>query len=300
VTYEYGHFSGTSNIRDGAADHGEFLADGTIQITIDRTHVGNPTPGQILSNIQCDTRGIVGDCPPSVGAIYPAIDTFTPTAANRYTVVGNDYCTPHAVECAADFSGSSGDHPASFTIHNPSSASRTFLVVLNDNRHWLLGGTLVGPAGPVSPGSSLSIPVTIRIPAGCSAITDQITFQAFAPDLPSPASEQQCATTATCSAVTGVDPPKDRLALRLSGASPFCTRTEVSYTLPVRSAVRLEVFSVTGQRVRTLVDEVQPAGNHTAPFVMNAQGARALRAGVYLIRLTAGDTTRTLRVIGLN
>jgi hypothetical protein len=300
VTYEYGHFSGTGNVSDGAADHGEFFADGTIRITIDRTHVGNPTPGTILTNIQCDTRDIVGDCPPNVGAVYPPIDTFTPTAANRYTVVGNDYCTPHAVECAADFSGGAGDHPASFLIHNPSSASRTFLVVLSDDHHWLVGGTLVGPAGPVSPGSSLSIPVTIRFPDGCQATTDQIHFQAVAPDLPSPDSEQQCTTAAACSGLTAVDPLGNRLAFRVSGASPFCTRTEVSYSLPERSAVRVEVFSVAGQRVRTLVNEMQSAGNHTARFVLTAPGERALHAGVYIIRLTAGNATRTVRVIGLN
>jgi hypothetical protein len=300
VTYEYGHFTTTGNVRDGAADHGEFLADGTIRITIDRTHVGSPTPGMVLSNIQCDARDIVGDCPPDAGAVYPPIDTFTPTAANRYTVVGNDYCTPHAVECAADFSGAAGDHPVSFLLHNPSTAARTFLVVLSDDRHWLLGGTLVGPAGPVSPGSSLSIPVTIRVPAGCAETTDLIRFQTVATDLPSPDSEQECTTAATCSGVTAVDPREDRLAFRLNGASPFCTRTGVSYSLPERAAVRVEVFSVSGQRVRTLVNEVQSAGEYTATFDMKARGEPALRAGVYLIRLTAGDAVRRLRAIGLN
>jgi hypothetical protein len=298
VSYEYGHFTGTSSVTDGVADHGEFFADGTIRITIGRARVGNPGPGQVLSNIQCDTRNIVGTCPPTA-AVFPPIDTFTPTAANRYTVVGNDYCTPHAVECPADFSSAPADRPIQVLIHNPSSAPRTFLVVVNDSRHWLLGGTFVGPAGPVSPGASLAIPVTVRVPGDCSGTTDEISFQAFAQDLPSSDAEQTCNTTVTCD-VTAVEPQPDRLAFRVTGASPFCTRTELSYSLPESAPVRVEVFTVTGQRVRTLVNEVQRAGEHSVPFAMNTPGQQALRAGVYLIRLSAGDKTRTLRVIGLN
>ena len=90
------------------------------------------------------------------------------------------------------------------------------------------------------------------------------------------------------------------MAFRLSGASPFCARTELSYSLPERCAVRVDVFSVTGQRVRTLVDEEQQAGNHTAAFSLTTPGEPALRSGVYLVQLRAGATTRTLRVIGLN
>ena len=131
-------------------------------------------------------------------------------------------------------------------------------------------------------------------------MTDHITFQAFAPDLPSADAEKQCMTQAACTGVTGVEPPADLLAFRLSGPSPFCGRTQLSYTLSERSAVRVEVFSITGQRVRTLVNETQPAGQHSTVFAMRAPGQVNLRAGVYKVRLTAGGAIRTLTVIGLN
>src|SRR5262249_1330463 len=69
VSYEYGHFTSTSSVRDGGADDGSFSADGTIQITIAKSKVGTglglPVPGTLLTGFQADCRSIVGNCPGS-------------------------------------------------------------------------------------------------------------------------------------------------------------------------------------------------------------------------------------------
>ncbi|HEY2954980.1 MAG TPA: sialidase family protein [Candidatus Eisenbacteria bacterium] len=87
------------------------------------------------------------------------------------------------------------------------------------------------------------------------------------------------------------------LEFRLAGANPFSARTMVHFTLPQRSTVRLEVFSVGGQKLRTLVNEERAAGTYNEELDLRA-GAR-LGAGLYVIRLTAGGQTRTLRVAAL-
>ena len=88
-------------------------------------------------------------------------------------------------------------------------------------------------------------------------------------------------------------------AFALAGSNPFQGRTSLSYTLPTRSPVRIDVFSVTGQKVRTLVNRVDDAGTFTVPFELSGAGSRALNPGMYLVSITAGKDRKTLRVVGL-
>ncbi|RQW07527.1 T9SS C-terminal target domain-containing protein [candidate division KSB1 bacterium] len=66
--------------------------------------------------------------------------------------------------------------------------------------------------------------------------------------------------------------------------NPFNPSTTISYTLHATESVTLQVFSMRGERVASLVNEVQNPGVHSIPF-----DARELAGGVYLCRLTAGD-----------
>ena len=88
------------------------------------------------------------------------------------------------------------------------------------------------------------------------------------------------------------------LQFRIAGTNPFRDGTTLQYALPDRLPVRIEVFTVSGRRVATLVDGTEEAGVHTVRFDLRT-GDRSLGAGLYLVHLRAGDQTRTLRVIAL-
>src|SRR5206468_3030101 len=79
-------------------------------------------------------------------------------------------------------------------------------------------------------------------------------------------------------AVTGIatdpDAGSTAFSFRLAGANPFQARTALGYTLPARAPVRIEIFSVTGQRVATLVNRVQEAGSYTVPFELKDPSGR--------------------------
>jgi hypothetical protein len=90
-----------------------------------------------------------------------------------------------------------------------------------------------------------------------------------------------------------------QIGLRLAGPNPFRGGTEITYSLPLRSEVRLEVFGVGGQRVRTLVNRTDEAGSYTVPFRLWQPGARLLGPGVYLVKLTAGTFESNLRMVAL-
>jgi len=75
-------------------------------------------------------------------------------------------------------------------------------------------------------------------------------------------------------------------ALDQNHPNPFNPQTTISYSLAAPAHVRVDVFSVAGQLVRTLVDESQPAGRYSVPF-----DATGLSSGVYFCRMVAGDVT---------
>lgn len=66
--------------------------------------------------------------------------------------------------------------------------------------------------------------------------------------------------------------------------NPFNPTTTIGYAIPEASTVRLTVYNVTGQKVATLMNEKQSAGQHEIVF-----NAGQLASGLYFYRLEAGN-----------
>lgn len=66
--------------------------------------------------------------------------------------------------------------------------------------------------------------------------------------------------------------------------NPFNPTTSIRYGVPRSSQVTLTVFDMLGREIRTLVNEVQPAGQYTVDF-----DGRDLASGVYFYRLSSGS-----------
>lgn len=80
-------------------------------------------------------------------------------------------------------------------------------------------------------------------------------------------------------------------ALRLAGPNPFNPSTRFSYYLPENGTVELAVFNITGQKVATLVNGWQPAGEHQVQFL-----AGDLPSGIYFVHFHSGATMLTEKV----
>ena len=91
----------------------------------------------------------------------------------------------------------------------------------------------------------------------------------------------------------------DELQLQQNVPNPFNSQTVLSYFLPKSGPVRLELFSVTGQRVAVLHQGPQQAGYHRLPWEAQDDEGRPLASGIYLYRLetTNGTLTRKFTLL---
>ena len=91
----------------------------------------------------------------------------------------------------------------------------------------------------------------------------------------------------------------EELQLQQNAPNPFNSQTVLSYFLPKSGSVRLELFSVTGQRVAILHQGPQQAGYHRLRWEAQDDEGRPLASGIYFYRLetTNGILTRKLTLL---
>ncbi len=99
--------------------------------------------------------------------------------------------------------------------------------------------------------------------------------------------------------VTGTDDAAAPAAFALAQnfPNPFRAGTTLRYALAEPADVRLTVYNLLGQRVRTLVGERQPAGVYTVPWDGHGASGAPAASGVYLARLEAGAFAQTRRLV---
>jgi hypothetical protein len=79
--------------------------------------------------------------------------------------------------------------------------------------------------------------------------------------------------------------------------NPFNPTTNIAFSLSEEAKIDLMVFNLLGQRVRTLVNEVRPAGHYTVTFDGRDNGGVTLPSGIYFYRLSNGREVVTKRMM---
>lgn len=80
----------------------------------------------------------------------------------------------------------------------------------------------------------------------------------------------------------GGKPGKNSLAL--SGPNPFNPQTRLTYQLAEAASVSIDVYTVTGQHIATLVNSARPAGTYNVVF-----NADNVASGIYIVRMRVGQ-----------
>jgi len=88
--------------------------------------------------------------------------------------------------------------------------------------------------------------------------------------------------------------------LAQNSPNPFNPSTTISYTVAAVESlipVRLEVFNIRGQMVRTLVNEAVEPGEYSFFWQGQDDHGQELSSGVYFYRLRAGDFVATRKMV---
>ena len=74
--------------------------------------------------------------------------------------------------------------------------------------------------------------------------------------------------------------------------NPFNPRTNISYQLSAIGNIDLSVYSTNGNKIVTLFNGEQAAGQHQVVW-----DARSIPSGTYIVKLAAGDMTQTQKIV---
>jgi len=88
-----------------------------------------------------------------------------------------------------------------------------------------------------------------------------------------------------------------RFELSQNYPNPFNPATTIEYSLPRRSSVKIDVFNLLGQKVRTLVDREESAGAYSITWDGTSSTGEAVSTGVYFYRFQADDHVETKKML---
>ena len=101
------------------------------------------------------------------------------------------------------------------------------------------------------------------------------------------------------SGIVAVEPPSNEtFKFAFSGVhpNPVVHNARVDFTLPQSQQVRIELYDIRGRRVKTLADTKLEAGPHRMLWSGDLDGGGQAAAGVYWVRLRAGQNEEVRRI----
>jgi hypothetical protein len=84
----------------------------------------------------------------------------------------------------------------------------------------------------------------------------------------------------------------DEFILHQNHPNPFNPSTKISFTIPQKTNIRLEVFNILGREVATLAEGEFPAGSHEIEWQ-----ADNFPSGIYFYKMTAGKASFTRKML---
>jgi hypothetical protein len=87
-------------------------------------------------------------------------------------------------------------------------------------------------------------------------------------------------------------------ALQQNYPNPFNPQTTIAFSLAARGHVRIDIFNVAGQRVKSLVDDTRAAGAYTdVRWDGTDEAGRRVASGIYFYKLVTKDFSQTRKMV---
>ncbi len=198
--------------------------------------------------------------------------------------------------CQGDLAADPGSslHPAwTVTNRNPL-LPNTYGWTLSSRRGWPLppvGAAAAAADGPVTIVPAIAIPDTAApgVNRVCLTVTDARGVR----------SRSCCFDVTVQPAPAGVPVLVSAFDLRPGVPHPATHRTRIDFSLPDPGPVRLRIYGLRGDVVRTLADGTRPAGPHTVTWDGRDERGARVGAGAYFCRLEGFGNVRVQRLLWL-
>jgi hypothetical protein len=99
----------------------------------------------------------------------------------------------------------------------------------------------------------------------------------------------------------GVDAPQiaNGFGFNLAQArpNPFSDQTSISFSVPAKTHVSIEVYNILGQKVRTLVDEAMEANSYVRSWDGRGDDGGQVSSGIYFYKMVAGEFSATKKAV---
>jgi len=79
--------------------------------------------------------------------------------------------------------------------------------------------------------------------------------------------------------------------------NPFNPSTIISYQIPEMTNVQIKIYDALGREVRTLIDEIKPAGKYNIAWDGRDNFGNLISSGVYFYKIIAGNFVQTKKMI---
>ena len=79
--------------------------------------------------------------------------------------------------------------------------------------------------------------------------------------------------------------------------NPFNPETSITYQVPKTSLVKIEVFKLLGQKLRTLVNEERNPGSYQIMWNGLDDQGKSVSSGVYLYKMQSGDFSTIKKMV---
>ena len=89
----------------------------------------------------------------------------------------------------------------------------------------------------------------------------------------------------------------DGLIVMQNYPNPFSHTTEIYYGLPNRDYVTIEVYNLSGQKIRTLIAQNQQAGYHTVVWDGRDETGQEVSSGIFSCKVKTGKYIMTRKMI---
>jgi hypothetical protein len=88
-----------------------------------------------------------------------------------------------------------------------------------------------------------------------------------------------------------------QFTLKQNYPNPFNPQTSIQYELSLPMSIQLDIFNLTGQKIKTLVNEYKRAGNHSVTWDGTDASGENVSSGIYIYSLHAGGNIQTSKMI---